>query len=152
MLSKEEFTLLRSSQYCDNPKCSCYNKVKLDNIRTNSRSKGQVYCNICGNRWVITKGTMFFGLRTPMDKVIKVLQCLCRGMGLNNTCRQENVTADSVLSWIDKASAHTNEFTKYMQQDMKLDQVQIDEFWSFIRKKRKDLQMRRENYQTRIPN
>ena len=137
MLSKEEFKLLRSSQYCDNPSCSCYNKVGVDNIRTNSRAKGQVYCNRCKNIWVVTKGTMFFDLRTPIDKVIKVLQCLARGMGVNNTCRQENVTADSILEWIIKASKHSNEFTKYMQQEMHLDQVQIDEFWSFIRKKRK---------------
>ena len=137
MLSKEEFNLLRTSQYCDNSSCVCYNKVGVDNIRTNSRAKGQVYCNRCKNIWLVTKGTMFFDLRTPIDKVIKVLQCLARGMGVNNTCRQENVTADSILEWIIKASKHSNEFTKYMQQEMHLDQVQIDEFWSFILKKRK---------------
>ena len=137
MLKKEEFDLLKESQYCDNENCSCYNQAKAGNIKINSRAKGQVYCNRCGNRWVLTKGTMFFGLRTPIDKVINTLLCLTRGMGLNNTCRQEEVTADSVLSWIVKAAEHTNEFTHYMQQDMHLEQVQIDEFWSFIRKKQK---------------
>jgi len=137
MLSKEEFDSLKSSQYCDNENCSCYNQPETDNIRINSRVKAQVYCNVCGNRWVLTKGTMFYGLRTPMDKVITVLLCLTRGMGVNNTCRQEKVTADSILSWIIKAAQHTNEFSQYMQQEMHLEQVQIDEFWSFIRKKRK---------------
>lgn len=143
MLSKIEFDLLKSIQYCDNESCSCYNQPGLGNVKINSRSKGQVYCNRCGNRWVVTKGTMFFDLRTPIDKVIKVLLCLCRGMGLNNTCRQEKVTTDSALVWIDKAATHSNEFTAYMQQEMHLEQVQIDEFWSFIRKKRKTLQMQR---------
>lgn len=147
MLSKEEFDLLKSRQYCDNPSCDCYNKVGENNIKINSRAKGQVYCNRCKNRWVLTKGTMFFGLRTPIDKVIKVLQSLARGMGLNNTCRQENVTADSALDWITKAAKHSNEFTHYMQQEMHLDQVQIDEFWSFIRKKSKILQKKRKAYQ-----
>jgi len=137
MLSKEEFDSLKSHQYCDNENCSCYNQPETDNIRINSRVKAQVYCNVCGNRWVLTKGTMFYGLRTPMDKVITVLLCLTRGMGVNNTCRQEKVTADSILSWIIKAAQHTNEFSQYMQQEMHLEQVQIDEFWSFIRKKRK---------------
>jgi hypothetical protein len=89
---------------------------------------------------------MFFDLRTPVDKVIKVLQSLARGMGLRNTCRQENVTAGTALDWITKAAEHTNEFTEYMQQEMHLEQVQIDEFWSFIRKKRKILQMKRKSY------
>jgi len=88
---------------------------------------------------------MFFGLKTPIDKVIKVLQSLVRGMGLRNTCRQEKVTADSVLDWIEKAAQHVNEFTQYMQQEMHLEQIQIDEFWSFIRKKRKILQTKRNN-------
>lgn len=145
MLSKAEFDLLKSSQYCDNESCECYNDPKADNIRINSRPKGQVYCNRCGNRWVLTKGTMFFGLRTPIEKVVKVLLCLTRGMGVNNTCRQEEVTADSILVWIEKAAQHANEFTAYMQQEMHLEQVQIDEFWSFIRKKRKILRMKRSN-------
>ena len=136
MLTKKEFDSLKSSQYCDNADCSCYNQPEANNIRINSRVKAQVYCNVCGNRWVLTKGTMFYGLRTPIDKVITVLLCLTRGMGVNNTCRQEKVTADSILSWIIKAAQHTNEFTQYMQQEMHLEQVQIDEFWSFVRKKR----------------
>ena len=146
MLTKKEFDLLKSSQYCDKESCECYNQTEAGNIKINSRSKGQVYCNRCGNRWVLTKGTMFFDLRTPIDKVIKVLLCLSRGMGVNNTCRQEKVTADSTLDWIVKASKHSNEFTQYMQQEMNLEQVRIDEFWSFIRKKRKTLQLKRKNY------
>ena len=146
MLTKVEFDLLRSHQYCDNSLCACYNQVGLNNIKINSRPKGQVYCNICKNIWVLTKGTMFFGLKTPIDKVIKTLRLLVRGMGLRNASRQEKVTADSILDWIEKASKHANEFTEYMQQYMHLDQVQIDEFWSFIRKKRKTLQSKRNNY------
>lgn len=147
MLNKEEFNKLKQSQYCDNLSCECYNQSELDNIRTQSRSKGQVYCNKCGNRWVVTKGTMFFGLKTPIDKVIRVLQCLVRGMGVNNTCRHEDVTADSILSWIEKAAKYSNEFSDYMQRNMHLEQVQIDEFWSFVRKKRKTLQMMRNQNQ-----
>jgi hypothetical protein len=143
MLSKKEFDLLKSSQCCDNASCKCYNKVDAGNVKTNSRAKGQVYCNACKNIWILTKGTMFFGLRTPIGKVIRVLQCQARGMGLNNTCRQEEETADSVLEWISKAARHPNEFTEYMQQEMHLEQVQIDEFWSFIRKKRKILRTKR---------
>jgi len=61
---------------------------------------------------------------------------LARGMGLNHTCRQQGVTADSVLLWIEKAGTHAEEFTEFMVKNMELDQVQIDEFWSYIQKKR----------------
>ena len=144
MLSKKEFELLKSRQFCDNPDCNCFNQVDIGNIKINSRPKGQVYCNQCGNRWVLTKGTIFFDLRTPIDKVIDTLLLLVRGMGFNQTCRQSKVSADTILSWIEKVSTHCEEFTTYMQQEMHLEQVQIDEFWSFIRKKRKILQMKRD--------
>ena len=143
MLSKTEFNDLKSHQYCDNASCKCYNQVGLGNIKIQSRAKGQVYCNCCKNRWVLTKGTIFFGMKTPIDKVIQVLLLLVRGMGVRNTCRQEGVTADSVLFWLEKAAAHANGFTSYMQTEMHLDQVQIDEFWSFVLKKRKTLAQKR---------
>lgn len=137
MLTKLEFNNLKLTQYCDNECCTTYNQVGLDNIKTQSRAKGQVYCNRCQNRWVLTKGTMLFGLRTPINKVVQVLLLLVRGMGLRNTCRQESVTADSVLFWLEKAATHVNDFTNYLQKDMHLEQVQIDEFWSFVLKKEK---------------
>ena len=79
---------------------------------------------------------MFYRLRTPIDKIIQVLRLLSSGMGQNAICRQEDVTGDSVRSWIILASEQVSAFTEHMQRDMHLDQVQIDEFWSFIRKKR----------------
>lgn len=80
---------------------------------------------------------MFFGLRTPVDKIVRVLGLLASGMGQNAVCRQEDVTGDSVRVWIVRASEQVLAFTEYMQRDMKLEQVQIDEFWSFIRKKKR---------------
>lgn len=144
MLSQEDFDSLKANQYCDNPSCNCYNKVAVDNIRINSRPKGQVYCRICGNRWVLTKGTILFGMKTPIDKVVSSLQMLARGMGLRNTSRQQQVTTDSLLDWVEKASLHANAFTQHMQNEMHIEQAQIDEFWSFIRKKKKTLQMKRD--------
>lgn len=137
MLLTSEFNRLKENQYCDNPCCIKYNVVGLGNIKTYSKKKNQVYCNCCDNRWVVTKGTMFFDLRTPIEKVINSLLLLVRGMGVNNACRQAKVCSSTLLNWLVKAANHSNEFTTYMQQNMHLSQIQIDEFWSFIRKKKK---------------
>jgi len=135
--SKTDFDLLKSHQYCDNPDCCLYQQTEMGNIKTHCRQQGQVYCNCCkGNPFVVTKGTIFYGLKTPLEKVISTLQLLARGMGVNNVCAQEGVTADSIGVWIKKAGNQVEAFTDFMLQDMELDQVQIDEFWSFIKKKR----------------
>ncbi len=137
-LTREEFDSLKSHQYCDNPSCEKYGKVGQGNIKIHSFTRGQGYCNCCESKpFSIRKGTMFFGLRTPIDKIIEVLLLLSSGMGQNAVCGQVDVTGDSVRSWIILASEQVNAFTEYMQRNMHLEQVQIDEFWSFIRKKRK---------------
>lgn len=133
-----DFELFRSNQYCDNLTCEFYGKVGLDNLRIKTRKNKQLYCKGCKSRpFSLHKGTMFYRLRTPLDKIIKSLSLLSRGMGVKAVCSEENVTADSLRSWIVLASAHTEAFSAFMQRDMHLTQVQVDEFWSFIRKKKK---------------
>jgi hypothetical protein len=137
-LTKVEFETLKSHQYCDDKECAKYGLVGEGNIRTHSGLRGQLYCNCCkGKPFSVRKGTMLFGLRTPVDKVVRVLSLLASGMGQNAVCRQEKVTGDTVRSWIVLASEQVSAFTLYMQREMELEQVQIDEFWSFIRKKKK---------------
>lgn len=136
-IKKEAFELLKLSQYCDNTSCAYYRQVGKGNVCTNSRSKGQMYCNECRNIWVLTKGTMYFDFRTPIDKVIKTLRLLASGMGFKDTCNQTNISGSTIVDWIQKSAKHAAEFTRYMQEEMHLKQVQIDEFWAYINKKRK---------------
>jgi hypothetical protein len=136
MISDIDFNFFRAHQFCDNECCSYYGQVGVGNIKTKSRKKLQLYCKGCKQIFSARKGTMFFGLRTPMDKIVQVLSLLARGIGVNAVCRECAVTADSVRSWLLFASRHVRELSAYMEQGMHLEQVQIDEFWSFIRKKR----------------
>jgi hypothetical protein len=132
-----DFEIFKSHQFCDNETCTHYGQVGQGNLRTHSRKSGQIQCNRCNSKpFSVRKGTMFFDLRTPIDKVISVLGLLASGMGVNALCREQKVTADSLRAWVILAANHVDAFSAYMQQDMHLEQVQIDEFWSFIRKKR----------------
>lgn len=137
-LSDADFTTFKSHQYCDNPACRHYGQVGGQNLQIKTRKNGQIYCNGCDSPpFSVRRGTMFFGLRTPIDKIIRVLGLLASGIGVNAVCREQDVTSDSLRNWIVLASNQVTAFTLYMQQNMHLEQVQIDEFWSFIKKKRK---------------
>ena len=136
-LTKLEFETLKSHQYCDDRACAKFALEGEGNIMTHSLLRGQLYCNCCkGKPFSARKGTLPFGLRTPVDKVVRVLSLLASGMGQNAVCRQEDVTGDTVRAWIVLASKQVSAFTEFMQRDMNLDQAQIDEFWSFVREKR----------------
>lgn len=137
-LRTNDFDLFKKHQYCDNPDCPCYGEVEGNNLRIQTRKNGQIYCNRCDYPPSTRgRGTMFFGLRTPLSKIISVLGLLASGIGVNALCREQDVTADSLRKWTVLAANQVDAITKYMQQNMHLEQVQIDEFWSFIRKKKK---------------
>ena len=138
-----DFEKYKKWQFCDNEKCECFGKVDVGNIKIKSRNHGQVYCNKCKNSWVITKDTFFYGLKKPIGIILKTLKLLSEGVGLRAVCRSMDVTADSSLAWIIKAADHVNELSVYLKGEMQLTQCQIDEFWSFIFKKRSALEQRR---------
>ena len=135
-MEESDFSAFKKGQYCDNVECLSYQQVGMNNLRIKSRKNHQLYCNKCGNTFSVRRGTMFYGLRTDMEKIISCLGLLASGIGVNAVVREQGVTADSLRSWIVLASVQVDSFTKYLQQNMHLEQVQIDEFWSFIKKKR----------------
>lgn len=137
-MSDFDFNLFKVHQYCDNPACGFHGVVGGNNLCVKTRKNCQIYCNGCDYPpFSVRRGTLFFGLRTSLDKIVSCLSLLASGMGVNAVCRHEDVTADSLRKWIILAAAQVTDFTTYMQHNMHLEQVQIDEFWSFIRKKKR---------------
>jgi hypothetical protein len=136
-MSIEEFNGYKAHQYCDNKLCPDYSIVGSVNLINHSIIQGQLRCSGCkGKPFSVRKGTMFFRLRTPIEKIVRSLLYLASGTGQNAVCRIEGVQGSTLRFWILLASEQVEAFTGYMQQDMHLEQIQIDEFWSFIKKKR----------------
>jgi transposase-like protein len=108
---RSDFQLLRSHQHCDNEACSYYGQTGQSNIQIKTRRKGQLRCNNCGKLFSARKGTMHFGLRTPMDKIIDNLSLLANGMGMNAVSRQTGVGNESLHSYILLASKHVEELS-----------------------------------------
>lgn len=131
-----DFDKYKEEQFCDNKECPFYGMVGDGNIKVKSRTKRQIYCNSCKNSWVITKNTFFFHLKTPIKDVLETLLLISEGVGVRAISRIKGVAPDSIQDWVIKAADHTNEVSKMFKIKMKLKQCQIDEFWSFIRKKK----------------
>ncbi len=53
---------------------------------------------------------------------------------------------ETISGWLKRAAAHAEALTQVLASDLHLSQVEIDEFWSFVQKKRGQLASRtREN-------
>ena len=108
-----------------------------ENLKVKSRKQAQLYCASCKNTFCVRRGTMFYDLRTPLDKIVSCLSLLASGTGMNAVSRATGVTGDSLRAWTVLASLHVAAFTDHLQGNMHLEQVQVDEFWAYIRKKKK---------------
>jgi hypothetical protein len=43
---------------------------------------------------------------------------------------------DTVLSWLRRASEHSEEMEGFLLRDLKVGKVELDELWTFVKKKR----------------
>jgi transposase-like protein len=133
---KIDFDKLKALQYCDNEHCKHFTQIGAGNICTLTRKNNQVYCNECKNRWVLTKDTFFYDLRTDKSVIISVLKDLSEGKGQRAIQRTHGVTLGTQKRWLLKAADHVEVISDHLEKDMHLNRVQIDEFWSFVLKKR----------------
>jgi hypothetical protein len=135
-MDSERFEKYKSLQYCTNADCKHCNEIGAGNICTGSSQKNQVYCNNCKSRWVVTKNTFFFGLRSDISVIVSVLKELSEGKSRRAVVRTTGVCMKTQNRWIGLAAKHIELISHHLEEDLHLDRVQIDEFWSFISKKK----------------
>jgi hypothetical protein len=46
------------------------------------------------------------------------------------------VDKDTVAAWLDKASQHAEAVSHYLMVNLHFEEAQLDEFWSFVKKKK----------------
>ena len=65
-----------------------------------------------------------------------VIACLAEGNGIRATARIKKVDKDTVVAWLDKAVHHVEAVSRYLMVKLQFEAVQLDEFWSFVKKRK----------------
>jgi transposase-like protein len=130
-----------SMYFCPYEDCSNYGKVGVDNQIIGSGRYGKhqtqlLQCKVCRRTFSARRGTPLFGLKTEEQTFYDVIACLAEGNGIRATARIKNVDKDTVTSWLDKASQHIEAVSRYLMVNLHFEAVQLDEFWSFVKKKK----------------
>src|SRR5258708_37781585 len=118
-----------SNQFCPNQACSARGKIGGGNIRIQDR-KGQRYrCKTCTQTFRARRGTMFEGLRKPMEVVVIVVTLLSYGCPVQAIVQAFGLDERTVASWRDRAGAHCEQIHHALIETGKLDlgHVQADE-------------------------
>jgi IS1 family transposase/transposase-like protein len=128
-------------QPCPNPDCSHYRLMHRGNISAVSTymtpsGKRRIFrCSKCERPFSETRDTVFFDLRTPEEKVIMALKMLLVKVALGDIGFVLGVTEETVLAWLRRAAQKAHEINAHLLRDLPVTQVQLDEMWSFIRRK-----------------
>jgi len=84
-----------------------------------------------------------FNLKASEETFYDVIACLAEGTGIRATARIKKVDKDTVTAWLDKASQHVEAVSRYLMVNLHFEEVQLDEFWSFVKKKKRTAQLGR---------
>ena len=126
---------------CPNPDCPAYGQRGQGNLRPHGWSSKPrnircLRCITCGQHFSERAGTPLFRLHLADDKALAIAQHLAEGNGLRATGRLCGVSLNTVLRFAHRAGDHAQEFHEHMVQHVEVHQVQVDEAWAFVGKKR----------------
>jgi hypothetical protein len=80
-----------------------------------------------------------YGLKTPAAEVAQALLIVMRRGSLRAAEEITGHKYETISVWLKRAASHAAAITQVLANDVHLSQVEIDEFWSFVQKKREQL-------------
>jgi hypothetical protein len=133
---------------CPNRRCSAFGQRGLASIRPHgwsSKARGIrcLRCTVCGQSFSERHGTPFFRTQLPEEKLLAIAHHVVEGNGMRPTSRLCHVTLNTVLRHSQRAGQHAQDFHDQMVRHVQVRQVQADEAWSFVGKKRQTMRSRR---------
>ena len=87
-----------------------------------------------------------YGLKTEASEVAQALLIVMRRGSLRAAEEITGHKYETISQWLKRAATHAEALTQVLASDLHVSQVEIDEFWSFVQKKRGQLaSLMREN-------
>ena len=126
---------------CPNKDCGRYGQTGKENIigngtyKTKSGKVRKYICKSCGLVFNDRTNTAFFDLRTKDEKVLIALKMIIKGMSLRSVAEILSVKLDTVRGWLARAADHSEEVNKVLLVDLNVSKVELDELWTFVKKK-----------------
>jgi IS1 family transposase len=124
--------------YCPNQQCSHYG---LPGFGCHLVCRGydggipRLKCNMCQSTFSVRSGTAYYEIHTDERIYTMATRALAEGNSLRGTSRIVDVDKDTVCDWLDKAGRHCRAVTTYLFNNLHITECQLDELWSFVRKK-----------------
>lgn len=115
--------------FCPNIDCPARGQTDKGNIHSHNQKEKRCRCEVCGQTFATSKGTIFYRLRTKPETVMLVITLLAYGCPLPAIVRAFGYDERTVKSWWHRAGIHCQQLhVKLVEsQQWDLQQVQADE-------------------------
>src|SRR3989454_1948272 len=114
-----------SKQFCPNSACCARGKMGEGNITIHDRKRQRYRCKTCKQTFSARRGTMFEGLRKPMELIVIVVTLLSYGCPVQAIVHAFDLDERTVASWRDRAGAHCEQVHHALIETGKLDLVHV---------------------------
>ncbi len=118
-----------SKQFCPNEACSARGQKEQGNIIIHDRKRQRYRCKVCKHTFSARRGTMFEGLRKPMDLIVIVVTLLTYGCPVQAIVHAFGLDERTVADWRDRAGVHCQKVHQEIVEQGRLDlmHLQADE-------------------------
>jgi transposase-like protein len=134
-MNKQKSKEQTSVPACPNPNCRESHVVR----NGSHRGRQRYVCHTCRTYFGETQGTPMYNLKTPAAEVAQALLIVMRRGSLRAAEEITGHKYETISVWLKRAATHAAALTQVLASDLHLSQVEIDEFWSFVQKKRRSL-------------
>lgn len=115
--------------FCPNIDCHARGQKGKGNIRVHSQAEQRCICDECKQTFTLTKGTIFYRLRTDPQTVILVITLLAWGCPLKAIVKAFGFSEKTVKAWWRRSGEHCRVVHAHVigSRQLNLQQVQADE-------------------------
>jgi transposase-like protein len=126
---------------CINKACPDYGKIDNGNVKIRrevGRDKIKMcICSTCKTEFSERNGTPLFNMKLPVEKIEQVVKHLSEGCGIRATSRMTGIDKDTVSRISNNVGLHSKNIHDKLVRNIQVDELQMDEKWSFVGKKDK---------------
>src|SRR5690349_10428992 len=106
MQTEQQEPMDTSKVFCPNLACSARGQMGAGNIRIHDRQRQRYRCWTCKQTFGARRGTMFEGLRKPLELIVIVVTLLASGCPVQAIVQAYGLDERTVASWRDRAGRH----------------------------------------------
>ena len=126
--------------FCPNKQCKDYGLRAHGNIGIRGKygkdkSRDLLCCRTCGKRFAATRASALFGMHLSPETIRQIIHHAAEGVGVRATARLLGLDKDTVNRVILRAGEHCARVLSCLLQSLELHETQLDELWTFVKKR-----------------